>query len=117
MHPLAAVAGYGLWASIVLVLILLLPEVLAVILAIVVVFGHTAGGYTWLVPIEWPHWYQTGHGAPLVAATVLGVGLHWSLRQSRSASPPATANQLRPLARWGMIVLAIGLACYMYLVP
>src|SRR6266852_3031289 len=44
MHPAAAVAGEGLWAVIILVLILLLPEVPAVILTITIVLGHMAGG-------------------------------------------------------------------------
>lgn len=117
VHPLAAVAGEGLWAGIILVLILLLPEVLAVILAVTIVFGHTAGGSTWLIPVTWPHWFQTGNGILLVAATVLGVGLHWSLRKGRSASQAGMPHQLPPPVRWGMIVVAIGLACYMYLIP
>src|SRR4051794_24914098 len=46
-HPLAAVGGYLAWAGILCGLLVLLPEVLAVILSIAVVFGHVAGAYTW----------------------------------------------------------------------
>jgi hypothetical protein len=116
-HPLAVVAGEALWASIILTWILLLPEVLAVTLAIAVVIGHTVGGYTWLSLMPMRHWFQIGHGTLLVAAAVLGVGLHWSLRTARSAGPAAPTKRLHPLVRWGLIVVATGLACYMYLIP
>src|SRR5262245_11645134 len=47
-HPAAAVCGYLVWAGLLGGLLILLPEVLAVVLSIAVVFGHTAGAYTWI---------------------------------------------------------------------
>ena len=76
---------------------LLLPEVLAAIVAIAIVFGHTAGGFTWLHIIPERHWFQTLHGLLFISATVLGLGLHWSLRKARldeTAGP-----RLSPLIR------------------
>jgi hypothetical protein len=78
IHPLAAVAGYGLWAGSILAWIVFTPEVVAVILAIAIVFGHTAGGYAGLVAATvtadgagfdiGPRWFQTGAtGCPLAA--------------------------------------------------
>jgi hypothetical protein len=114
LHPMAAVAGEALWMSIILIGILLLPEVLAIILAIAIVFGHTGGGYTWLhYPIE-PRWFQTAHGTLLVSALVLGIGVHWSLHAPRAIEP---GRRLRPLVRWGLLAIATAIACYMYLVP
>lgn len=49
-HPLAAVAGYALWAAIIAGLLVLLPECLAVILSLAIAFGHVGGVHTWLVP-------------------------------------------------------------------
>src|SRR5215468_3485131 len=48
IHPGAAIAGYVVWAGILIGLVLLLPEVLAVVLSMAVVFGHVGGAYTWL---------------------------------------------------------------------
>src|SRR5436305_8444751 len=71
IHPLAAVAGYAAWAGILTSLLLLLPELLAVILAIALVFGHTAGAYTWLIPVLGPQWYRIAIVMFLVAAVAL----------------------------------------------
>jgi hypothetical protein len=113
LHPVAAMAGEAVWAGIILALVLLLPEVLAVIFAIAVVFGHAAGGYTWLGIVPARAWFITADGVFVAAAALLGVGLYWSL------CGPATTPLLRrqPLVRGGLIAGAVALACYMYLVP
>jgi hypothetical protein len=117
IHPLAEAAGEALWAGVIVVGLLLLPEVLAVILAVAVVFGHTGGGYTWLGwPIE-SRWFQTLHGVLFVSATVLGLGLYWLLHVARREAESATTRRLHPVVRWGLIGIAGGLACYMYLIP
>ena len=43
IHPLAVIAGYLVWVGLLIGLLILLPEVLAVILSIAIVFGHTNG--------------------------------------------------------------------------
>jgi hypothetical protein len=102
VHPLAAAGGYFVWAVLVAGLLLILPGVLAVILAIVLVFGHMAGAYTQLVPILAGVWYQAANGTFLIAAIALGTGLHWWLR----GRPGARA---RPLVtgwrRWALIAV------------
>src|SRR5262249_14514998 len=49
-HPLAAVAGYALWAAIITGLLVLLPEWLAVILSLAIGVGHIGGAHSWLKP-------------------------------------------------------------------
>jgi hypothetical protein len=116
-HPLVAAAGDVLWAAIILTWILLLPEVLAVILTIAIVFGHTAGGYTWLGLGFECRWFQTLHGVLLISASVLGVGVHWSLRSARLDGPNPKQKRLHPAVRWSLLGVATAIACYMFLIP
>jgi len=116
IHPWAAVGGYALWVGLGAGLLVLLPEVLAVILSIAIVFGHFAGAYTWLVRITSVGWYQTANGMFLVAAVVLGVGLHWSLRTCEPATATA-AHQLPGGLRWGLIALLFGAGFAMIFAP
>jgi hypothetical protein len=117
VHPGAAAGGEALWAAIIIVGIVLLPEVLATIAAVAIVFGHTAGGFTWLHIIPERRWFQTLHGLLFVSATVLGLGLHWSLRNARMEDNVANQTRLSPLIRWSLIGVAFAIACYMYLIP
>jgi hypothetical protein len=115
IHPLAAVAGYLVWAGLMFGLLVLLPEVLAVILSIAIVFGHVAGAYTWMLPIT-VGWYQTVNGMFLVTAIVLGVGLHWSLRAPVQTDATST-RRLPTWLRWGLITLFFGTGCSMIFAP
>jgi hypothetical protein len=60
-------------------------------------------------------WFQPLNGLLAVSATILGIGLHWSLRNARSDQ--ANFIRLHPVARWSLIGAAFAIACYMYLVP
>jgi hypothetical protein len=115
IHPAAAAAGEGVWLSIIFLGIVLLPESLATIMTIAIVFGHTAGGFTWLHIIPECRWFQPLNGLLAVSAAILGIGLHWSLRNARSDQ--ANLIRLHPVARWGLIGIASAIASYMYLVP
>ena len=127
IHPLAAIAGNGLWSGIILTWVLFLPEPLAVILAIAIVFGHTAGGYIGLNAATAtasgsafgiaPRWFQSLHGVLFVSATVLGVGMYWFLRAARSCAGRPKDQRQHPVLRWCLLAVASGLAYYMFLVP
>jgi hypothetical protein len=115
IHPAAAVAGHTVWAGILIGLILLLPEVLAVILAIAVVFGHAAGAYTWLEGGVATGWFQTADGLIPAAAVVLGTGLYWSLSGPVQQEATGASRPVHPVVRWGLIALLFASACYMVL--
>jgi hypothetical protein len=117
-HPAAAIVGHVLWACLLAGLLILLPEVLAVILTIAVVFGHTAGAYTWIEGMLYRSygqagtgWYQAANALFLAAAIVAGVGVRWTVR---SAALHATSESGR-VARWwrlggAAVLFAIGAA-------
>jgi hypothetical protein len=117
IHPLAAVAGEVLWLSIIFTWLLLMPEVLAVILAVAIVFGHTAGGFTWFGLLLERRWFQTLHGIFFVSATVLGVGLYWFLWIGRRPDSVRQERRLHPVFRWSLLAVASALAIYFYLIP
>ena len=127
IHPLAAAGGYALWAGIILTWIVFMPEVVAVILAVAIVFGHTAGGYLGLNVATLtadggafaigPRWFQTLHGVLLISASVLGAGVNWSLRSARRDARVPKDQRLHPVVRWSMLGVASAAACYMYLIP
>jgi hypothetical protein len=94
-----------------------MPECIAVVLTVVIVFGHSAGGYTWFgFPLQ-SRWFHTLYGVVFVSAAVLGVGLHWFLWTSPRQVAVVAAPWLRPAVRWSLVAIATALAAYVYLVP
>jgi hypothetical protein len=117
IHPLAPIAGYLMWACVIIGLLLLLPDVLAVIVTIVVVFGHVGGAYSQIYPFLGSWYYQPANGLFLLTAATLGTGLWWSARASRAVHRSGHANGLPALLRWGLIALLTGVAGFMVLIP
>lgn len=126
IHPLAAVAGASTWAGLTIGLLVLLPEVLAMILFIFVVDAHIHGAYSWIIPtivdkvgqdrffkVEW---YQFGMGTNLAAAIIIGVALHWS-HVAREKNVETSAGRLPTWLRWGLIILFSGTALVMIFAP
>jgi hypothetical protein len=102
LHPQALLLGFAAWAFAVTGLLLLLPEVLAVVLTIAAVFGHAAGAYLQLTGVLGGWWYQAANGLFLIAAIALGTGLTWWARvQDNSGNP----GKLPKRWRWGLVVL------------
>jgi hypothetical protein len=116
-HPVAAIAGYIAWAAVVASLLLLLPELLSVILAIVIVFGHICGAYSQLIPVLGSGWYQVANSMFMTTAAALGSGLYWYFR----TSPPACLlkhGKLLPIwLRWSLIAALLGTGGFMIWVP
>jgi hypothetical protein len=126
LHPAAAVGGHLVWIALLAGLLLLLPEVLAVVLAIAAVFGHTFGASTWVTAAllyrasfgqpTMVSWYQAANGLFLLSAVVIGVGIHWAVRASalRQRDEPGWLTG-RP--RWVLIVVLLATAAVIVFVP
>ena len=117
-HPLAAIAGYGFWAALVAGLLVLLPECLAVILSIAIVFGHVGGAYSWLAGALGTWWYQAANAMFLVPGIALGIGLHWCLTSTTRGGAKNPGQRLRfRVVRWCVIVALSGSGYFLYLIP
>jgi len=103
-HSLAVVAECLAWPAIIAGLLLLLPEPLAVVLAIAVVFGHVAGAYTLMTPMLGSAWYQIANGMFLVGAATLGTGLYWWVRTSNQSNRGQRLKQVPTWLRWPLII-------------
>jgi hypothetical protein len=115
-HPLAAVAGYALWAAIIAGLLVLLPECLAVILALATGVGHIGGAYTWLKPGLGTWWYELTNGILLVSGLSLGFGLQWYLRSAKVGTVErGKQGRWFGVVRWCCIVALSGLGYFLYL--
>ncbi len=117
IHPLASIAGYVTWACVIVGVLLLLPDVLAMFVTIMVVFGHVGGAYSQLMPVLGSWGYQITNGVFVLTAITLGTGLWWSARASPEALRSGHADGLPPLLRWGLIALLTGVAGCMVLIP
>ncbi len=96
IHPAAFAAGILAWIVVFAVVIVLLPAALALIVSIAVTFAHVAGAGTWIWHV-FHFGYQACLGLFLVAAIMLGIGIRWGWRPSRSRnrcrdSPPSLAG-------------------------
>jgi hypothetical protein len=121
IHPGAAVTGYVVWAAVLIALVLLLPEVLAVVLSIAVVFGHVGGAYTWMQYFEWVEpfgqgWFQTADGLLPAAAVVLGIGLCWGLTATERPATAVASPTMPGAVRWGLIALLLGASVYVWII-
>jgi hypothetical protein len=114
-HPIAFATGILLWEILFVTIILLLPDVLALIVSIVVTFGHLWGAATWLYSFRLQYAYQCCMGLFLASAIILGSGIYWGW-QAR----PIQTQQMSswsPVVRWTLIVLAAGISVYLFLLP
>ncbi len=115
IHPLAFIAGALVWVGLILALLVLLPEVLAVILFNFVVFGHMEGAYSWVALDMTDGRYQLGMVTNLATAILLGVALYGS--QPATLQNESSAGTLRTWLRYGMIALLSCAALAIVFVP
>lgn len=115
IHPLAAIAGQLVWVGLILTLLVLLPEILAVILLIFVVFGHMMGAYSWMILAMTAGRYQFGMVTNLVTAILLGVALYRS--QHATVQNESSAGTLPTWLRYGLITLLSCTALVIVLAP
>jgi hypothetical protein len=102
------------WLTAVAVMIVLLPDTLALILSIAVTFGHTAGALTWVRRMRIEYQYQLCIAVLLCCAIAIALGIRWGWQAS-----PRVPHELPISARWRWATLALlgALAAYLFLWP
>ncbi len=114
IHPLAFLAGIAVWLGVVVGFLLLVPDTLALIASIAVVFGHTIGAASWLL-WRFQYSYQLCNGLFLLSAVVLGLSIRYGWRAA-----PAEEYRMSVLAagwRWLLAAALFGVGAYLFLWP
>ena len=115
LHPIAFAMGILLWEILFVTIILLLPDVLALIVSIVVTFGHVWGASTWLYFFRFQYAYQCCMGLFLASSIIIGSGIYWGWQARPVQKHPLSSWS--PVLRWTLIALAVGIAVYLFLWP
>jgi len=112
---MAFAMGILLWEILFVTIILLLPDVIALIVSIVVTFGHVWGASTWLYFFRFQYAYQCCMGLFLASSIIIGSGIYWGWQARPVQRHPMSSWS--PVARWTLIALAVGVAVYLFLWP
>ena len=114
IHPLVYVAGIVVWIAIFVGIILLSPDILALIFSIAVTFGHAAGAATWLL-WQFHYAYQAVNGLLLVSAVLLGLGIRYGWRAVPSCQYRFSGWPVG--LRWLLIAALFAIGVYLFLWP
>lgn len=115
VHPLAFVAAGLLWIAIFSGLIMLLPEVLALIVAIAILFGHTVGALTWLMFRF--HSYQACNLLFLVSATLVVYAFKKGQSNEGRSAIQWERTGLPEWCRWLVIATLATVPIWWFLIP
>ncbi len=114
IHPAAFAAGIAAWAVIFVLVLLLLPDTLAMIVSIAIVLGHTVGAATWLM-YRFKFGYQVCNGLFLLAAVSIGLGIRWGWQAGPNEK--LRFDRIPQVWRWTLIVILVGVGVYLFLWP
>ena len=114
IHPLAFVVGIVAWIAVFVGIILLSPDVLALILSIAVTFGHAAGAATWLL-WRFHYGYQALNGLWLASAVLLGLGIRYGWQAAPSCEYRISGWPY--WLRWLLIAGLFAIGVYLFLWP
>jgi hypothetical protein len=114
IYPAAFMVGVLAWIAIFVALLLLLPDTLALITSIAIVFGHTAGTAAWLRG-RFPFDYQLLVSLFALAAVSVGLGARWGWQAA--PKEPLRLGRLPSLWRWAMIAVLVAVVVYLFLWP
>jgi hypothetical protein len=115
IHPMVAVGAFALWVAIFSALILLLPEKLALILAVAVTVGHMAGAATWL--LYRLNAYQLFNLLFLVTSGLIVFSIKGGQTTDGRSALDWDRTGLPPWVRWVVIAALIILPCWWFLIP
>lgn len=114
VHPAAFAAGIAGWAAIFVMVLLLLPDTLALMVSVAIVLGHAAGTATWLY-YHFKFGYQMCNGLFLLAAVAIGIGVRWGWQAGPNEA--LRLDRMPQVWRWALILLLIGIGVYLFLWP
>lgn len=112
VHPVAFLAGAVAWLAMLCTMIVLLPQLAALILSIAITFGHTIGSGNWLFG-HFELGYQLANGYYLLSACALGLGIRYAMG---SGMPDADVLKVPAdvRAKIGGAVFALGALLYLF---
>ena len=113
VHPLAFLAGAAIWLLMLCTMIVVLPQVVALVLSIAITFGHTIGSGNWLFE-HFELGYQLANGYYLMSACVLGLGIRYAIGHG---VPEAAVLAVPAHTRLKIGSAVFGLGALLYLYP
>ncbi len=115
VHPLAAAAAFLLWIGIFSAIILLLPELLALVVSTAIVLGHMGGAESWLAFRF--HQYQACNVVSLLTAALVVVSFKRGQNSDGRAAFAWSRTGLPSWLRWVLIGGLTVLPIWWFLVP
>jgi hypothetical protein len=115
IHPAVFCAAAALWIIIFSLLILLLPEMLALLLSVAVTIGHMAGAATWLIYRF--NVYQLFNVLFLVTSGLVVFSIKFGQASDGRSAIDWARTGLPPWVRWLAIAVLIILPCWWFLIP
>lgn len=111
-HPAAFVAGIAVWGAMFVGIILMLPDVFALITSIAVTLGHMMGASSWIWREK--NGYQLCNLLFALCSIMLGLGIYYGWR-----GRPNERYQIgMPLpVRWTISATLVAIAVYLFLWP
>jgi hypothetical protein len=115
VHPLVAAGAFLLWIGIFSAMILLLPELLALVVSMAIVLGHMVGAESWLAYRF--HQYQACNALSLVTAALVVVSFKRGQNGDGRAALDWERTGLPGWVRWLAIAGLVVLPTWWFLVP
>jgi hypothetical protein len=115
IHPLVFVAAGIVWIGLFSTLIVILPEQIAMTLAVCVVIGHMLGAFSWLAYRFQS--YQTCNALSLVTAALIVTSFNMGRSGNGQGLLNWTRTGLPSWTRWAFSVLLAVIPVWWFLVP
>ena len=113
IHPMVFVMGVLTWLTIIALLSILLPQMLAIGFSTTVTVAHSIGCATWTI---WrpPFGYQITMAGSVVVGVLITVSILLTLEKENR---PAFGIRSLSKAHWVLIALLISIPIYAFLIP
>lgn len=115
ISPFAFLLAGLLWMAIFSALIVILPEMLAMTLAIAVMLGHLNGAFTWLTYRF--ESYQASNALFLLTAFLIVIAFRKGRSDTGRAALDWSQSSLPAWSRWVLVVVLLLLPIWWFLIP